>query len=73
MPGRVNPSWCPHCRATPGLDCPDTGRTPRQVRRTETRDTARLIREETTVGTDPNPATMLTRHDQAQGMYEEDQ
>lgn len=37
MPGRVAPAWCPHCRATPGPDCPDVGRTPRQVRRDEAR------------------------------------
>lgn len=48
MPGRVAPAWCPHCRAIPGSDCPDKGRTPRQVRRDEHRQTAALIREETT-------------------------
>lgn len=46
MPGRVNPPWCPRCRATPGPDCPTVGRTPRQVRRAEARETACLIREE---------------------------
>jgi len=48
MPGRVRPAWCPHCRATPGPDCPTAGRTPRQVRRAEQAETAALIREEIT-------------------------
>lgn len=33
MPGRVSPSWCPSCKGSPGRDCPDVGKTPRQVRR----------------------------------------
>lgn len=45
MPGRVRPSWCPHCRTTPGPDCPDTSRTPKQVRRTEQRTTDSEITE----------------------------
>lgn len=45
MPGRVRPAWCPHCRTRPGPDCPDTGRTPRQIRRAEARETAAHARE----------------------------
>jgi hypothetical protein len=45
MPGRVRPSWCPHCRTLPGPDCPDVGRTPRQVRRDEQRDVNAEISE----------------------------
>lgn len=33
MAGRASASWCPVCRGFPGPDCPDEGKTPRQVRR----------------------------------------
>lgn len=33
MPGKVNPPWCPVCKAPPGPDCPTRQLTPRQVRR----------------------------------------
>lgn len=45
MPGRVRPSWCPHCHTTPGPDCPDTSRTPKQVRRAERRQVDAEIAE----------------------------
>ncbi len=45
MPGRVRPSWCPHCHTTPGPDCPDTSRTPKQVRRAEQRQVDAEITE----------------------------
>lgn len=46
MPGRTRPPWCPHCHTNPGPDCPDVGRTPRQVRR----DEARMVADEITEG-----------------------
>lgn len=35
MLGKVRPPWCPHCKASPGPDCPDNSRSPKQVRRAE--------------------------------------
>jgi hypothetical protein len=50
MPGRASPSWCPVCHAPPGPDCPDRGKSPRQVRRALQRDLAREIAESQTGG-----------------------
>lgn len=35
MFGKSKPSWCPVCRCTAGPDCPDRGKTKRQVKREE--------------------------------------
>lgn len=43
MAGNVAPSWCPSCRATPGPDCPDVGKTKRQIRRREDNEIRRSI------------------------------
>lgn len=37
MLGKVRSSWCSVCNAVPGPDCPDVGRTTRQVRAEEKR------------------------------------
>lgn len=41
MPGRASQPWCPACHAPPGPDCPDTAKTPRQIRRQLQRELAR--------------------------------
>ena len=38
MLGRKIQSWCPHCHATPGPDCPDKGKTKRQAKRIENKE-----------------------------------
>lgn len=43
MLNRVHPSWCPACRAEPGIDCPDSGKTGRQQRRVEKGEARREI------------------------------
>lgn len=45
MPGKASPSFCPVCRAYPGLDCPDEGKTPRQVRRRLQWELQRAVRQ----------------------------
>ncbi len=35
MFGKARPSWCPVCNSPPGPDCPDRGRSKRQVKRAE--------------------------------------
>lgn len=37
MLGRKNQPWCPHCHAPPGPDCPNKGRSKRQVKQIENR------------------------------------
>lgn len=44
--GRLYPPHCPVCRLSPGPDCPDKGRTRRQAKRAEERQTRREIDSE---------------------------
>lgn len=38
MLGNSRPSWCSHCHAPPGPDCPDRGETTRQAKCRERRE-----------------------------------
>lgn len=45
MLARVHPPWCGTCRAKPGPDCWDKGRTKRQVRSDERRELREMTDE----------------------------
>lgn len=45
MAGDLYQSWCYSCHGPPGLDCPDRGRHPRQVRRILKRELDREYQE----------------------------
>lgn len=46
MLGNMHNSWCPICAGKPGSDCPDIGKSKRQVKREEKMKTRKEILEE---------------------------
>lgn len=58
MLGKVSPPWCPICKAPPGPDCPDQGRSKRQTRAREHREwTREMLPVETLLPSAPRPAS----------------
>lgn len=50
MLGKVCPSWCPVCKTPAGVDCPDRGKSKRQIRTRERAEVRKMLDEERTVG-----------------------
>jgi hypothetical protein len=46
MMGNVDGSWCSSCAGKPGYDCPDVGKSKRQVKREERDRTRKEILDE---------------------------
>ena len=61
MAGAYGNSWCPHCRATAGTDCADTGHDSKHWRRVEDRATRRytdtaMQEEDAAIDADNDPS-----------------
>lgn len=44
MLGKVSPSWCWVCNKPSRIDCPDWGKTPREVKARERHEVRKMLR-----------------------------